>query len=467
MKKKKWIYLPIEIKAREFESKILLSCFAAEQDYGVLLVHKFPEEIFKHLPSGIYIDKDIAAHRFKILKNIHKYKMKIVCFDEEGLLQERNDPIRAKRFAAFRLSKETLEITDQILAWGENHKGIIRDFYPNSDQKIKITGSSRIDLLRPEFKKFNKEKSSLLKEKWGPYILIPSAFSGAININGSDFLFNQFKAFNSLVGKKTTNSEINFFKKREEHSKRNLDQFSKAIIKMSDLYKKYNIIIRPHPNDDHEFWNNLTKELNNVHVKYSHTVKDWISGCEVMVHNNCTSGLEGYILQKPVIQYSPYVDEEMERNIKNAESFKVKTEDDLFSTLNKILNKKIQVSNDTSLLNEYISSLEGKLASEKIIDSLNMIDIKEVELNLNFLSLNYFKIKFKNIFKSKLKELFNQENNSGLGISKQAQHNKFPGISLEEVNYFLKSYSKHLDRFHNIEAKQITKNSFYIGKKEK
>ncbi len=455
----------MEIKAREFEPKILLSCFAAEQNYGVLLVHKFPEGIFKHLPTGIYIDKDIAAHRFKTLKNIHKYKMKIVCFDEEGLLQKRNDPLRSKRFSTFRLSKETLELTDLILAWGENHKGIICDFYPDSEKKIKITGSSRMDLLRPEFAKFNKAKSSLLKEKWGPYILIPSAFSGAININGSDFLFNHFKLSNSLVGKKTTESEINFFKKREEHSRRNLDQFSKAIVKMANIFKKYNIIIRPHPSDDHEYWNKLSKELNNVHVIYTHTVRDWITGCEVMVHNNCTSGLEGYILQKPIIQYSPYVDEEMERNIKNAENFKVETEDDLFSALNEILNNKIKISHDTSLLNEHISSLEGKMASEKIVDSLNSLDVNEVDLNLNSLSFYYFKIKLKNYLKSKVKKLFKKKDNTSLGISKQAQQNKFPGISLEEVNYFIKSYSKQLDRFHNVKAKQITKNSFYIEKK--
>ena len=455
----------MEIKAREFESKILLSCFAAEQNYGVLLVHKFPKGIFKHLPTGIYIDKDIAAHRFKTLKNIHKYKMKIVCFDEEGLLQDRNDPLRSKRFSIFRLSKETLELTDLILAWGENHKGIICDFYPDSDKKIKITGSSRVDLLRPEFAKLNKAKSSLLKEKWGPYILIPSAFSAAINVNGSDFLFNHFKLSNSLVGKKTTESEINFFKKREEHSRRNLDQFSKAIIKMANIYKKYNIIIRPHPNDDHKYWYDLTKKLNNVHVVYTHTVKDWITGCEVMVHNNCTSGLEGYILQKPVVQYSPYIDEEMERNIKNAENFKVKTEDDLFSVLSKILNNKTKINNDTSLLNGYISSLEGKMASEKIVDSLNMLNVKEVELNLNSLPLYFFKVKLKNYLRSKLIKFFNKEDNSGLGISKQAQQNKFPGISLKEVNYFIKSYSKELNRFHNIEAKQVSKNSFYIRKK--
>lgn len=456
----------MEVKAREFEAKILLSCFAAEQGYGALLVHKFPEELLKYLPIGIYIEKDIAAHRLKILQNIYKYKMKIVCLDEEALLQERNIPSRAKRFATFRYSNETLELTDQVLAWGGNHKGILSDFYPNSDHKINITGNPRMDLLRPEFIKLNKAKSTFLKKKWGPYIFMPSAFSGAININGLDFLLNQFIAFNSTIGKDTTDSELNFFKKGIEHSKRNLEKFSKAIIKIAESFKKYNIIIRPHPQDDPNYWNNLTKELNNVHVIYSHTVKDWIMGCEVMIHNNCTSGLEGYILQKSVIQYSPYEDEKMDRNIENAESFKVKTEDDLLLTLSKILNNKIQVNNDISFLSEYISSLKGKMASEKIIDSLNMLDVKEVNLNLNKLTWYYFKIKLKNFIKSKLKVLFKLEDNSGLAISKQAQKNKFSGISLEEVNYFIKSYSDQLDRFHNIEIIEVTKNSFYIGKKE-
>ena len=106
------------------------------------------------------------------------------------------------------------------------------------------------------------------------------------------------------------------------------------------------------------------------------------------------------------------------------------------------------------------------MASEKIIDSLNMLDVKEADLNLNKLSWYYFKIKLKNYIKSKLRVLFKLEDNSGLGISKQAQKNKFSGISLEEVNYFIKSYSDQLDRFHNIETIQVTKNSFYIGKKD-
>jgi len=56
---KKWVYLPIETKSREYKGKLLLACFLAENDFGVIIGDKLP--LLNKLiwfPKGIYLSKE-------------------------------------------------------------------------------------------------------------------------------------------------------------------------------------------------------------------------------------------------------------------------------------------------------------------------------------------------------------------------------------------------------------------------
>ena len=86
IKPAKWLFLPLEIKVRELESKVLLSCCAAEQGFCTIIgPNGF--NLKKDLPDGVYFDKCISPNKLQFFREQKfEYNNKIVCLDEEGLI---------------------------------------------------------------------------------------------------------------------------------------------------------------------------------------------------------------------------------------------------------------------------------------------------------------------------------------------------------------------------------------------
>ena len=56
--KKKWLYLPIEVKVRELDAKLLLSYYALREGYRVVLgEHQMVELAANTLPKGVFFSK--------------------------------------------------------------------------------------------------------------------------------------------------------------------------------------------------------------------------------------------------------------------------------------------------------------------------------------------------------------------------------------------------------------------------
>ena len=72
--KKKIVYLPIEIKSREYLGKLLLATFLAEENYAVVLGERSLMNRILHLiPNGIYFEKGsgyTGESRFIFNKNL-------------------------------------------------------------------------------------------------------------------------------------------------------------------------------------------------------------------------------------------------------------------------------------------------------------------------------------------------------------------------------------------------------------
>ena len=65
---------------------------------------------------------------------------------------------------------------------------------------------------------------------------------------------------------------------------------------LSQQHRDHQIIIRPHPSESHDPWRQLAAELPNVSVVYEGNVAEWLLAAELLIHNNCTTGVEAYLL---------------------------------------------------------------------------------------------------------------------------------------------------------------------------
>lgn len=81
---------------------------------------------------------------------------------------------------------------------------------------------------------------------------------------------------------------------------------------LSKQFSDYTIIVRPHPSELIDTWIDAANGLDNVKVIREGAVGPWIQGSEFIIHNGCTTAIESYLLEKPVIK-----SEELDLHIAN------------------------------------------------------------------------------------------------------------------------------------------------------
>lgn len=450
--KRKWLILPVETKSRELYGKMLLSCVAAEKGWGVLIGSKSATRDAPGLPKGVILDKSISPGRLKDIESLQLNGQRVSVCDEEGLLY-----VNLKWYEQRRFEKASFEKIDYFFAWGQQHKADILQILGaiNSD-KIVVSGNPRFDLLREEFHGIYKKSSSHLKAKYGRIILINSNF---LFVNSGAPDSKDYLSYLKSIGKITDLENEETWRRLISFGQKNLDYFIRMLPRLSDEFPEHTIVIRPHPSEDDSLWIRAASGLPNVKVLFEDSANEWILSSEVSIQNNCTTAVEAFMLDKPAISYRPFRDDEIEFKLPNAVSFEAYDLDGLVNTVRRLVSSK-DFASDRNLIEErekqfgfarsYISNVQGRLASDTIMDTLGKLSLPEAE--------PVFSESLGSLFKrtiGKVKKFLNKD----VYTSK-----KFPGISLSEVRGILAEFQHTSNRFHNIKIVQIDLDGFCVYK---
>ncbi|QHT45527.1 hypothetical protein M662_03020 [Bacillus sp. SB49] len=277
-----WLYLPVEMKARELHAKLLLGYHALKEGYSVLIgEHRKVEEASMQLPPGVFLAKGCTpGYRKKVLTSAKANGHGVMELDEEGLIFS-----DASRYIRQRMSAGQLKNLDYICCWGPYQKHTIERAYPNLSVPCTITGNPRFDLLSPGYRGIYQEEADLLKKTHGNYLLINTRFplyNGNKGIKEGDlsaetaYMKDLFHAFVSLVRQ------------------------------MSKECSDRTVIVRPHPGENSTTYERLFNHLPNVRVISDGNVIHWLLGAEAVIHNGCTTGIEAFLLDKLVLAYVPF-----------------------------------------------------------------------------------------------------------------------------------------------------------------
>lgn len=458
--KKTIIYLPIEIKVRELTSKILLACFAAESGFKIITGNRNKVESYlMYMPHGIYFAKAASYGDLNLLQKISNVGHNIVALDEEGLGIYRS---RNKIYLNRIFSIETCNLLKFFFFWGNIDSEIIISEMSNTRQIFVVTGSPRIDILRPEFIPFFTHSVQKITNSFNPFILINTNFSGCNNFHGSQYHDPYLELRTEKYGMEYKNTEteiINFEKDTFNH-------FIKMIREVSRTFPHYTIVIRPHPGENHGFWRDAMKDYKNVRVIHEGSAIPWIWAADALIHNSCTTGIESYVMNTtPTFAYCPVRNDDFDMYLPNDLSHKASTLDELIAMLRSAIDdengkkgrENIYLKEDPvkkAIANEHIASLEGSFACEKIVKELKKIHVNENKLNiplrrkLKLYAENYY-YRLKDIFKDLL------------GLNAYS-HQKFPGLELQEVVDCITKFQETSGRFKSIRVKQIDKDLFEI-----
>lgn len=445
---KRWLYLPVEIRVREFDARLLLACCAVERGYNVVIGMK--NGITQHypvLPRGIIFDRSLSTFREGEFQRMVDWGYHLCSNDEETFAFY----ITPESVLRQRVSHKSLELTDWYFAWGQKQADMINETYPGHADKIKVLGTYRGDLNLPEFQRSMwGEEVKKLQERFGHFILLPTNFSEVENnIGGRKFTIDQMFEQGAIY----TQDEATFFEDFLDHKERNLTAYKDVIPKIQKAFPDHKIVIRPHPGEAHEHWEAFAQKHPGLVVLHEGPVTPWLIAADVVFHHGCSTGLETFLLGKPSIPYHPHLNLVHDVHLSTKIGPIVETEEDFLELMKIAIEGGELPRDDISWLNDYIVLPDGeRLISDHIVDAFDELDVAPERMS----AFSYLPARLKiyarrqlNTFKRRVKRMLG-------GKIEPSRHTKRWGyMTPEDVLGFISIFQDVTGRFDGVKVEKL------------
>ncbi len=447
------IILPVENQVRELDAKILLAAVAAERGFPVIMGSRaFLHFYVDRIPRGIYMAKSMRKLSIKMFSILKQLGYEIVAWDEEGLVRWPDE-----EYWRWRLSPVTMSMVSHLLAWGEDDARWLREYPGYSGVPIHITGNSRIDLLRKELRKFYQHKASDLKKRFGRFILINTNFSKV------NHFFQHLSELKKAVRAAGAENHETFDVGKGRLKERLFTEFKKMLPLLANTLPHHNIIVRPHPAENHEPWIEVAQKHNNIKVINEDTVTPWLMATELLIANGCTTMVEAAVLDTPCIAYQPVVDPRYDDDLPNAVSHRAFSKKELCDISEQVMNGTLgplPLKDRRSILDRHIAALDGTLASERIVDVLvdaGYLGKKPEAGSPTSLCKGWLRNRVRTMRKKINMHRPGHRNNI------RYHDHRFPGTTEEEISSKIKHFGKLLGgRFTGVRVGQLQKHIFHI-----
>lgn len=421
------IYIYLEISKRELDSKLLLAVLAASKGHDVLISNWANFALgfeSKSLSPGIFYTKSITPSPMKLEKNdlLLRHGVKITCIDEEsGLTHDNFDD-----FVSMRFSQETIDQVSAIFCWGNRDYHFLKNIFPTKSDVFHLTGSPRVDLWGAYFLPYWDKPITLPKR---PFVLVSSNL-GLTNGRRSFFDFYKSILASGYFARLPNFFDEIFGKASEEFLLTR--EYIRAIKTLCDRNPHFDVVFRPHPNENEDIWKTYLQNIPNCKVISSHSIGSWIGHASALVHNGCLTALEATVANLPVITFAPF-NQVWENDLPNQLGVKVANGEELSDAVNAILRDRNHFSekrnSDRSFLKNLVFFDDSILSARKIMDVWSELDDGSLSQPShwrkfkNQLSL----IRFKNFIKLLLRRFF------GINYSVLGVNHKFPPFDLADI----------------------------------
>lgn len=444
---RKRIFVPIETKVREFHGKLFFSLIAAEQGFEVILgdQRELQADIGRFCP-GIYMDKSIADTKRGWFKRSRALGNVMCSWDEEGLVV-----FDADTYFRLRICQELFHKTRLFFGWGAAEANAILSHIPAASHKVIATGNPRFDLLRPELRAFHDDAVQVLRQHFGRILLVNTNFAFANFFSGEEKLQEVYRAYK-------ISEQPGFFEGWAEAQRVSYQAFLQAIPVLSRRYPDHTIVIRPHPSESFAPWQDLANTLPNVVVNGEGNVHEWILASELMVHFNCTTGIEAYFLDVPAISFRLPGNEAFHQPLPNQLSLECNDPEQLLVIIDEILKNasefpKLSVDPERkAVARAHVAGMDGPFASERIVACLKEIESSwepSIEDMVPPVPVH------KKLWRQVLRLVRRPDPRDQAYYLK-----KFPGVTIEEIQECVVRFQSITARFVGTQVQQVGSNCF-------
>jgi surface carbohydrate biosynthesis protein len=429
-------YIPVEVKDRELYAKLLLAKFASEHGFNVILGKKNDlNRLVLNMPKGIYYALGIAENYNIFFKKMSELGHVVVVGEEEGLITYSDE-----MYLDMRISPKTIRHVDLIFTWGRENFSIISKGRKNNISKLRVTGNPRFDLLKPNFSGVYESNMNAIKASYNEFILVCTSFPS------SNHFIKNINYVQSLIDKKTLNDNksIENFERYQKVKTKTFESFIEAIPLLAESFDDIHIVIRPHPSENKDIYEDLARKYNNVSVENRFSVHPWILCSKAVIHHYCTTSIEAFAADIPRFSLRPVKDSFSEKEIPFTCSKVFESPEALIEGVSNGLFNKEQ-KNQSKMKKQYehfVFNMGKPIASDLIIrEIIEYIKVNPQKNGINdFLIYQYFreyKGRLEFILRKFIRKFFLKKHDS----HKYTSH-KFNNLSLSEVEKVLSFFTK-------------------------
>lgn len=387
---KKVVLLPIESFKRDALSRVYLANKLIKAGFEVFVGH--PEVLLNTiLPS---IDQPIWLGRFisltgdrpedkRLLELLSKKKGEMYYLHDEGAFYADDNYHEALEMLHNPILMAD-DVVKKVCVWGDYQKNYL-------DKKIKkkvtVTGMYRFDLLKD-----SKYKVKNLKKKYGKgYTLINTRFPEVNLLDGEVGIFDKRTMSHYISSGISEEDGIYDMFKVWKSINESFTHFVYSVYKLVSENKESLFVIRPHPVESPEFYRAAFGYFGNVIIDNEENICDHILSADLVIHNECTTGVESVIANKPTINF---VATEQKHIVGTSDSgILVKNYKELLKAFEGLKNKTL--NNPVIQNQKYLANLEKNfLSNHKLVEIIsNEISYSKLSKRNLYLFWNYSKLR--------------------------------------------------------------------------
>jgi surface carbohydrate biosynthesis protein len=286
--------LLIEIVERELPASVLVGAELASRGHNVWLIEKGRfRKSPASFPPSLVVEKGLSKGCLQRFRSIRGAGHMLAVMCQEGFIYRSGEDYIKRRVDA-----ETVKNVDYLFLWGERQKKDLESFL-GSVRGFRVTGNPRLDLLHSRFRNSWDAETEEIHCRHGNFVLFTSRFSAVNHFRRSlDQTLDRRKVQYTAGAEETVGERL-------EIRQRLFVEYMNTIEEIASSLSRLRFVVRPHPVENIEVWKARFQGLGNVEICSEGVANPWLSAARCVVHNACTTGIEAYLLDKPVIEYYP------------------------------------------------------------------------------------------------------------------------------------------------------------------
>lgn len=300
------LIFPIENINRELDWRLLLACTHARPTNRIFVGQH--DVLFRMITKtgmrgGVYVGKHLFRQR-PAFKDYERYRaikamgFLVVHLDEEGAVYDGDEERWRWWLLCGQLDPRCLDAEDYLCTWGDFQREFYRSLEPACADHITTTGHPRFELYKAAYRKYFAADAAAITARFGEYILVNTHVAYGNNALGLADTFSPRLGYHPDNPEERAASMA-----RYSYELRVIGAFVRLVNRLSLTYPSVNIVLRPHPSEDWEYYRSVFRGVPNVHVVHEGPVAPWLLSCKLLLHTGCTTALEAHLADCPIVNY--------------------------------------------------------------------------------------------------------------------------------------------------------------------